>query len=208
MKNTTYSIKIFDNTSLFVLWICQLQAGGLPHVICLRLQLLSIFSSRNAQKCAGRARKDWHNRKKFKSHHKMKTENMPVFCNISFICLFICTFKVHWNCSWHIMANSKQNTRFTLNIIFLIIWASGCQLLFFQLHNWTIFFFFQLMYNCEFSAYYDILNLVHWIMSDHSITCPRSSANEVMIHVPLVPHCKRIPESMWNCIQSPNFQTV
>jgi hypothetical protein len=104
----------------------------------------------------------------------MKIENMPVFCNISFIFLFTCTFKVHWNCAWHIMANGKQNTRFKLNIIFLIMWASEYQQLFFQLHNCTI-FFSKLVYYCEFSMY-DILNLVHWILRDHCATGPRSSA--------------------------------
>ena len=134
---------ISQHTSVFVLWIHQLQAGELPIISCLRLQLLSICSSWNPQKCPGKAGKDWHNRKRFKSHHKMKIENMPVLCNITFICLFTCTFKVHWNCSWHTMANRKQNTRFKLNIVFSMMWASGCQLLFFQLYNWTVFFFFR-----------------------------------------------------------------
>jgi hypothetical protein len=47
----------------------------------------------------------------------------------------------------------------------------------YQVKVFCLFFPFQLVYYCEFSMY-DILNLLHWILSDHFTTAPKPSATK------------------------------
>lgn len=130
-KTTIYATFWYFTTTtffFFVLWMCQPGAGELPHVSCLRLQLLSVYPGWNPRKFLVKVWGDWISMKRFKSHHKMKTKNILSLCDINFISLFTCTFKVYWNCSW-------QNKRLKCNIAVLSMWASGYQPQFFQLHN-------------------------------------------------------------------------
>lgn len=160
MKTTTYTTLIFHNTTVFL--FCGSVSFKLEDYLMSAVSDYSYFQSAPVEMHRSVLAEQERTDITGKSSNLITKWKLRVCLSFVTSVLFLC-LHVRLKCTetvqWHIMANSKQNTRFKLNIIFLIIWASGCQLLFFQLHNWTIFFFswctivsFQHIWRFEFSS--------------------------------------------------------